>query len=316
MNLDVVVPTYNRSALLRRTIASLLEASVPNGLNVTVLIVDNNSKDDTEAVVREIAAQTDRTVVYVKETKQGSSHTRNAGISSGAGDIIGFIDDDEEIDRRWYDVVEREFRDESVDFIGGPYLPNWAAPAPDWLPPGYHAAIGVVLPKPRAVFGQGFSGNLMGGNAVIRRKVFDQLGTYSTRLGRSGKGLLSEEDAEFCRRLMTAKVHGMYVPDLLIHHYIPVERLTRRYHRRWCYWRAVSQGVLHRELEEPGVSVFGIPRHRIGRAVRGLLSLPGHRLSGNGKGRAFADELSAWDLAGFVYGKHFIDIDAYYADQK
>jgi glycosyltransferase involved in cell wall biosynthesis len=150
VNLDVVVPTYNRSQLLRRTLASLLKAHIPAGLNVTILVVDNNSKDDTETVVREIAAQSDGRVVYVKETKQGLSHARNGGIGAGTGDVIGFIDDDEEIDHEWYEVVAREFSDPTVNFIGGPYLPNWAAPEPDWLPPGYHAAIGVVLPKPRA----------------------------------------------------------------------------------------------------------------------------------------------------------------------
>lgn len=316
MNLDVVVPTYNRSQLLRRTIASLLDAPVPHGLTVTILIVDNNSEDDTEVMVREIAAQTRRPLVYVKQTKQGSSHTRNAGISAGTGEIIGFIDDDEEIDPQWYEVVLREFSDPSVDFIGGPYLPNWAAPAPDWLPPGYHAAIGVVLPKSRAEFGPAFSGNLMGGNAVIRRKVFDRIGTYSTRLGRSGKGLLSEEDAEFCRRLTAAAIRGMYVPELLIRHHIPAERLTRKYHRRWAFWRAASQGVLDRELKEPVAYMFGIPRHRIGRAIRGLSLLPRHLMSSGGKAQAFADELSMWDLAGFIYGKHFIRIDSYYADKK
>ncbi len=315
MKLDVVVPTYNRSQRVQLTIASLLKASIPAGLEVTILVVDNNSKDDTEKIVREISAQSDRQVVYVKEIKQGLSHARNAGILAGTGDLIGFIDDDEEIDTLWYEVVVREFNDPSVDFIGGPYLPDWAAPAPDWLPPGYHAAIGAVYPKPRASFGPEFSGNLMGGNAVIRRKVFDRIGAYSTKLGRSGKGLLSEEDAEFCRRLAAAEVHGMYVPDLVIHHYIPLERLTRKYHRLWCYWRAVSQGVLDREMPETVPYTLGIPRYRIGRALRGLLLLPKHRLSPQGKGLAFADELATWDLCGFIYGKHFFNLERYYGEQ-
>jgi glycosyltransferase involved in cell wall biosynthesis len=316
MNLDVVVPTYKRSQLLRRTIASLLKASIPAGLNVTILVVDNNSNDDTEAVVHEIAAQSDRSIVYVKETKQGLSHARNGGIAAGTGDIIGLIDDDEEVDDQWFEVIAREFSDPSVNFIGGPCLGNWEIPAPDWLPPGYHSVIGVILPKPRAAFGQQFSGILMGGNAVIRRKVFDQIGAYSTRLGRSGKGLLSEEDAEFYRRLLAAAIHGMYIPELIIYHFIPAERLTRKYYRRWCYWRAVSQGVLDRELKEPVPYIFGIPRHRIGRAVRSMLSLPQHLLSNQGKGKAFASELATWDLCGFIYGKHFIHIEGFYADRK
>lgn len=316
MKLDVVVPTYNRSSLLRLTIASFFRAAVPHGLEIAILIIDNNSVDDTGDVVRSLQTGAPVPLHYIRETKQGLSHARNAGIAAGTGDLIGFIDDDEEIDASWFEVVAREFADASVDFIGGPYLANWAAPAPHWLPPGYHAAIGHVPPKPRSPFGSEFGANLMGGNAVIRRGVFERVGTYSTRLGRSGKGLLSEEDAEFCRRLDAASIQGMYVPDLIIHHYIPTERLTRKYHRRWAYWRAVSQGVLDRDLQEPAPYLFGIPRYRIGRALRSAVAYPRHLLSRATQGQAFADELATWDLAGFIYGKHFIRIDRFYADKK
>jgi glucosyl-dolichyl phosphate glucuronosyltransferase len=316
MKLDVVVPTYNRSQLLKCTILSLLKAPIPSGLDVTIILVDNNSKDDTQFMVREIQSQATRNLVYVKEMRQSCSYARNAGIGAGTGDIIGFIDDDEEIDEHWYEVVAREFSDAAVQFIGGPYLPNWAAPAPSWLPPGYHAAIGVVDPKPRSPFGGDFQGNLMGGNAVIRRSAFDRVGLYSTKLSRSGKGLLSEEDAELYRRLRGADLYGMYVPDLIIHHYIPAERLTRKYHRRWSYWRGVSQGVADKDFKESVAYTLGIPRYRIGRAVAGLASLPRHLASSKTAGQAFADELAVWDLLGFIHGKHFIRIDKYYAENS
>jgi glycosyltransferase involved in cell wall biosynthesis len=316
VTLDVVVPTYNRSQLLRRTILSLLSSSIPEGLHITIIVVDNNSNDDTEQVIRELPPSTDLSIIYIRETKQGLSHARNAGISAGNGDLIGFIDDDEEVDSLWYEVVAREFSDPDVHFIGGPYLGNWVSPIPEWLPPGYHAAIGVVPPKPRAAFGSEFSGNLMGGNAVIRRSVFERIGAYSTRLGRSGKGLLSEEDAEFCRRLEAASIPGIDVPELISHHYISPERLTRKYHRRWSFWRAVSQGILDREMPEPSRYVFGIPRHRVGRAIRSFVAYPRHHLNHKTQGQAFADELAIWDLMGFVYGKHFIKIEGFYKDQK
>lgn len=316
MRLDVVVPTYKRSRLLRRTVASLLEAPVPATLDVTIFVVDNNSKDDTEQVVRELQSKAIRPVVYVHETNQGLSNARNAGIRAGAGDIIGFIDDDEEVHEDWYNVIAREFSDETTQFIGGPYLANWAAPSPSWLPPGYHAVIGVIPPKPRAPMGGSFPGILMGGNAVIRRSVFAQVGTYSPKLGRSGKGLLSDEDAEFYRRLVDANLQGIYVPDLMIYHHIPASRLTRKYHRRWCYWRGVSQGYADRTSKEPGPYILGIPRHRIGRAIRGLTSLPRHLMSPEQAGQAFADELASWDLLGFIYGRHFIRMERYYTNQQ
>ena len=315
MRLDVVLPTYNRSGLLRSALGSLLRAPVPPELEVTIYVVDNNSADDTAIVVHGIQREATLPIHYVRETKQGLSHSRNGGIAAGSGDLVGFIDDDEEIGEDWYGVIAREFANPEVTFIGGPYLPNWVCPAPDWLPPGYHAAIGAVPPKPRAYFDESFTGNLMGGNAVMRRDVFEQVGFYNIRLGRGAKGLLSEEDAEFFHRLRRARLHGVYVPDLVIHHYIAPERLTRSYYRRWAYGRAVSQGVLDREVREPAAYLCGIPRHRIGRALRSLFALPRHFLSRGGKGQAFADELASWDLLGFIHGKYFFRVERHYADK-
>lgn len=314
MKLDVVIPTYNRSRLLRAALTSLLKAPVPAELDVRIYVVDNNSKDDTAEVVREIEKTASLPIRYILEPKQSSSYARNAGIAAGTGELVGFIDDDEEIDAEWYRVIAREFDDPATEFIGGPYLPNWTSPIPDWLPPGYHSVIGAVPAKPRAIFGKEFGANLMGGNAVLRRSVFEQVGLYSTRLGRSGKGLLSEEDAEFYRRLEAGGIRGIYVPELVIHHYIAPERLTRSYHRRWAYWRGVSQGVLDRELREPVTYMLGVPRHRIGRAMRSLAAMPGDRVAKDGKARAFADELAVWDLLGFIYGKFFIRIESHYED--
>ena len=316
VKLDVVVPTYNRSDLLQRTIASLLRAPIPAGLDVTIVVVDNNSKDDTEQVVRDLIAKAERPLLYVKELSQGSSSARNAGITAGTGNLIGFIDDDEEIHEDWYNVVAREFADKQTQFIGGPYLANWGAPAPAWLPPGYHAAIGVVAPKPRSAFGGDFPGNLMGGNAVIRREVFARVGMYSLKLGRSDKGLLSDEDSEFYSRLSDAGIHGMYVPDLMIYHYIPASRLTRNYHRRWCYWRGVSKGVLDRDVKEPVAYFLGVPRHKIGSALKCMLLWPVSILKPGESGKAFSYELASWDLLGFVYGRYFFNIGKFYGKQS
>lgn len=311
LRLDVVVPTYNRSTLLRVALESLLRAPVPEGLEVSIYVVDNNSPDDTKAVVEEIQRDAALPVHYVRERKQGLSQARNAGIAAGTGEIIGFIDDDEQIDSEWYRVIAREFADANVQYIGGPYLANWEISAPDWLPPSYPAVIGHIPAKPRGWYGNGHPGFLSGGNAVIRRSVFAAVGTYSPKLGRSANGLLSNEDSEFFTRVLKAGIAGMYVPELVIYHYIPAERLTRRYHRRWALWRMVSQGLVERHEPEPVSHLFGVPRYRIGRAIRGLLLLP---LRWYSKVAAFDRELAIWDLAGFIYGKYFFRPESHYDD--
>ena len=310
--LDVVVPTFNRKDLLCKTLASLACAPVPPGLAVSVIVVDNNSTDGTAAAVRSSIGSFELPLHYVLETRQGSSSARNAGIAAGSAELIGFVDDDEEIEPNWFEVVAREFSDSTVEFIGGPYLPNWVTPAPDWLPPGYHAVIGAIPPKAREAFGSRFGGNLMGGNAVLRRSVFDRVGLYHPQLGRGSKGLLSEEDADMQRRLGAAGIHGMYVPDLAIRHYIAPDRLTRAYHRRWVYWHGASQGMLDRAAPNPFLRyTLGLQRYRIGQAARALLTAPALQLGGK-KSQAFAQELAMWDLLGFAYGKFFLKAESMY----
>jgi glycosyltransferase involved in cell wall biosynthesis len=316
MTLDVVVPTYNRSSLLQKTVHSLLAADVPANLAVTIIIVDNNSSDDTARVVAEMQQSAGLPIHYVLQTLQGLSHARNAGIAAGNGELIGMVDDDEEIDKHWYEAVVREFSDPATEFIGGPYLPNCETTLPDWVPSEYNGVIGIVAAKPRQLFSNSFPGNLQGGNAVFQRMVFERVGLYDVHLGRSGTGLLSEEDADLYRRLLAVGMRGFHVPDLAIYHYIPASRLTRRYYRRWCYWRGISQGIADRKRKELVPYFFGVPRYRIMRGCKGLFRIPRNLSPITGSSADFAQELAFWDLLGFIYGKYFIRIGSYYAESK
>ena len=88
---------------------------------------------------------------------------------------------------------------------------------------------------------------------------------------------------------------------------MPPGRLTKRYFRRWCFWRGVSRGVIDRGHRAQVVYFAGVPRFLYGRAARGLARRAKGLLvrDGYGPDRRFSDELAAWDLAGFFYGKHF-----------
>jgi glycosyltransferase involved in cell wall biosynthesis len=297
MKLDVVIPTYNRSTLLRKAIGSLLAARVPAGLDVRIIAVDNNSTDDTAAVINEMGER----VSYVFEKRQGRSPALNAGIAVATGDLIGFIDDDEEIDASWYETILHAFTKHDVDFIGGPYVPRFEGDVPKWLPKSHTAVVGIVDGGDKVVpFDSSYPGILMGGNAVFRRQTLERVGPYSTALGRSGTRLLSCEDEDMYQRLMAVGARGLYLPQLIVYHFIPRERLTKRYHRSWCFWQSVSSAVLDRIRPQPIPYVMGVPRYFYGRALRGIL-----RLADRDSESRFSNELSLWELAGFFYGKHF-----------
>ena len=303
MTLDIVVPTYNRSDLLRRTIQSVQRAEKPRDLLVKLIVVDNNCTDGTEQLVKAMSLDSPVPIVWVRETSQGLSSARNGGIAAGKGELIGFIDDDEEIQRNWLMVVEREFGDPDVGFIGGSCVPRWGAAPPDWLPRTMPAVIGVVEAQPRSPYDAKFPGILMGGNAVLRRSVFEHVGGYDVRLGRTKKGLLSMEDDEFYQRLLSARIKGVHAPDLVIEHFIPPVRLTKKYHRSWCFWHAVTEGSLFLRKPRPVVRLFGIPRYLFGEAARALVHMPALWITGRRRD-ALEREMALWQLAGFAYGRY------------
>jgi len=306
MRLDVVIPTHNRATLLPRTLDSLLAADPAEGLDVAVTVVDNRSTDDTRAVIESYMPRFPGRLHYVYESKPGRSHALNAGIAATTGDLVGMLDDDEEVDRGWLRTIGAAFNDPATDFIGGPYLPRWGAARPDWLGPGYLAAIGWAESGPAVQqFGPGFDAMLMGGNAIIRRSILDRVGRYSVDLGRTPGGrLLSCEDEDMYTRLLEIGARGFYRPDLIINHYVPPERLTKGYFRRWCFWHGVSQGVLHKRRPAPVAQVLGVPRYVIGLAVRGTIETARSLFRRRDPARIFKTELDWLEVAGFTYGRH------------
>ena len=307
MRLNVILPTHNRSALLGRALDSLLVADAPSRLRVSVIVVDNNSTDDTADLVRSRFSDFGGRLSYLFERRPGKPYALNTGLAAATGDLVGFIDDDEEIDGGWYRCIDDAFADASLDYIGGRCLPRWAAEPPVWLGQRYRGVIGWVEGGMEPLdFGPTFPGILTGGNAVLRRAVIQRVGSYSPALSRTPTRLMGAEDEHLYRRLLLLEAKGRYRPDLIIYHHVPAARLTKRYFRRWSFWCGVSRAVIDCEYPRPVPYVAGVPRFLIGQAIRdGLRAMGGALTRSTSPAEWFASELNLWDLAGFIYGKHF-----------
>lgn len=116
-----------------------------------------------------------------------------------------------------------------------------------------------------------FKGTLCGGNFICRRSAFIEVGGFSTLGGRSVNNLMGGADDELHRSLKALGKNGLYDPALIIFQYIPVSRMTRKYHSRWAFWSGTSNGIrLHWLPSEPGAKILGIPRFRFAQALVGL----------------------------------------------
>lgn len=311
MKYSIVIATYNRAADLRATLGSL--AGLESDAAWEVIVVDNNSTDDTRTAVHEAAAAFPVPLHYVFESAQGRSPALNAGIRRAAGEIIVTTDDDVRVARDWLDRAGQALDRLQCDYVGGRVLPIWGAPRPAWLSHrgGRHWAVIALLDYGDQPIEFGARVPL-GVNMAFRRSAFDRAGFFDPQTGRKAGTLLGQEVREWCIRARGAGVRGCYAPELALEHIIPASRLKKAYFRRWFYWRGISRAMLYGkcglDMEAPERTtidfrtvphVFGVPRYLYRKALVTAASALWKTLRGDAIG-AFEDEVWVWFFAGIV----------------
>ena len=256
---SVVIPTYNRSALLRSAVDSVLaqDTHVP----FEIVIVDNNSQDDTAAVVRSLM---DGRVRYVLEREQGNAHARNRGVESAAAGIIAFIDDDVTVASNWLTSLKQALdARQDLSFVGGKVLPQWNDAPPSWVTPEHWAPLALLDygPDELVIAGKSPRG-LLTANIAFRRSVFDEVGRFSPHLQRVKDFIGSMEDTEFLMRVCRSGKQGMYLPQMIASAPVDLERLNKSYHRRWHTGHGHFYAVMRDpEWERSSFRVAGVPGH-------------------------------------------------------
>src|SRR5262245_11802398 len=94
---SIIIPTYNRADLLRMALKSVHRLHLPRSWEAEILVIDNNSSDDTTTVLRE-AGQGSLPVRGILERKQNVSHARNRSASEASFEHLVYFDDDEVVD--------------------------------------------------------------------------------------------------------------------------------------------------------------------------------------------------------------------------
>lgn len=200
---SVVIPTYNRAHLLKRSVGSVLAQSYKN---FEIIIVDDFSTDDTQQVVMSMQ---DSRIRYIRlDQNYGGSYARNVGIRSSNGLYIAFQDSDDEWCRTKLQeqIVLLENSDKNVGLV---YTGFNRVSDEDVV----YVPSGCVRKKQGDVFFEIIRGNFVGTPTVlIRKKCFDRAGYFDVDLPR-----LQDWDL-FIRVSMYYKFLLINKPLVLAHH--------------------------------------------------------------------------------------------------
>ena len=232
--ISVVICTYNRVSLLERTLTSFFAQTCLDDVEHELIVVDNNSTDDTRYVVESF--QAGHALRYVFEPRQGLCAARNRGVAESHGEYVALLDDDVLLGREWLIRLYECLDATGADVVGGRCYLVEEGPLPDWYGPAFRKMLSEVelgpvrkpVPDGRGLFGL---------NLTFRKSTLQASGPFDENLDRKGATLLGGGETVKVRAMGEAGGKVIYDPDAVVGHIIGEDRL------QWNYFTRLSEGV-------------------------------------------------------------------------
>jgi arylsulfatase A-like enzyme/glycosyltransferase involved in cell wall biosynthesis len=261
MSLTILICTHNRADLLGSALASINAAGRP-AMPVQILVAANACSDDTVArMVEYQAIQAERgwlPLRAIEVPSPGKSHALNAAIPKVETEYTAFVDDDHRVDEGYLTGIERAVLQwPDAGLYCGRILPDWDGSEPAWV---HDEGVYRIYPLPVPRYDLGGAPKTVtpeegpipgGGNLVVRRRVFELAGQFSTELGPHGHDLGGGEDSEYVLRAMVRGERCQYAPEIVQHHYVDTERLQLSYLLKKGYQRTRSMARIHGDGRVP-----------------------------------------------------------------
>ena len=210
VRISVIVCTFNHSASLVETLASFAAVSAPAEPAWELIVVDNNSTDDTRAVVERFFASTPVRGHYVFEGRQGLSAARNCGLRAASGEIVAFTDDDVKVSPEWIRQLDEAFRaNPAVGMVCGRTELYRETLFPLGVRTSREPKLHVHPTQPVSVG--------IGNNMAIRMDVVRRVGEFDVAMG-AGTRMAAAEDTDYIYRILRSGTPVLYCPDAVVYH--------------------------------------------------------------------------------------------------
>jgi glucosyl-dolichyl phosphate glucuronosyltransferase len=236
MKITVILCTFNRCQSLSKALESVAAQILPNSSEWEVLVVDNNSSDQTRELAVDYSHRYPGRFRYLFEPQQGKSHALNRGVHESNGEVLAFMDDDVTVEPTWLSNITAPLQRGTWAGVGGRIVPPLDFSPPPWLALEGDHELGGIL----ALFDKGQEGTELteapfGTNMAFRKEIFEKYGLFRPDLGPRPGSEIRGEDTEFGRRVLKGGDRLWYEPSAVVHHAVPATRLQKQYFLHFLY---------------------------------------------------------------------------------
>jgi len=256
--LHILIATRGRPTLLERTLQSIQECE-PVPVFGGTLVVENGERSGAEDVVGRAAAPLQAKYLFHPEANKSTA--LNAALHELQDGLVVFLDDDVRVSPgllRAYAAATSGMT-QGV-FLGGPVHPEYEVQPPSWLVPYLPpSARGWSRDPTTSVI---TSSSFIGVNWAAFVRDLKQVGGFDPWFGPGSATGSTGQETTMQRRLLAAGLHGRYVSEAQVWHWIPQDRCSRQ----WALHRAFREGIRHgleAQLPADTVRVWGYPRYAV-----------------------------------------------------
>lgn len=260
MDVSIILCTWNNSRRLSVTLNSLVKLEIPLSLAWELIVVNNNSTDNTADVVSSFIDMLP--INYILEPVQGLSHARNAGLLIASGKLIIFTDDDVKPCKHWLLTYWEAYKLNLSDTF-------WGGPIESEFESGYVNQT-LLQYAPASVKGLDLGNEmraledkeyLLSANWACPASAFKKVGGFDNAKGLnpSLNRISIGEETDLMDRLRNNGFHAIYLPEAKISHFVPKDKTSLRHiasrARAWGFYCGEKQHL----MLKTGRRAFGVP---------------------------------------------------------
>jgi glycosyltransferase involved in cell wall biosynthesis len=200
---SVVICAYDAARTMDACLASLERIRYPN---YEVVIVNDGSRDETQAISERYVAENPRLFTLINQPNKGLSTARNVGMEAASGEIVAYTDSDCVVDPDWLTYLVYKFQQGFVA-VGGPNCP----------PPEESAVAAYVAAAPggptHVLLNDEVAEHIPGCNMAFRKRALEEVGGFQPIFTAAG------DDVDVCWRLQNEGHVIGFSPSAMVWHF-------------------------------------------------------------------------------------------------